>query len=275
MDYLERVTVVKQTLPAFSIPERAVRTVVYDFNGTLAENVQGETLEYYTRRLSEALEPLLALSDEQVAVRLEEKGIAVKGKNLSAKMREFVVESVRNPKRGTKAREVYYDLLESAMGKGLLVPRVLPDVLADGNSLDKEKLLGLSLVAFSRGTQSMLDKLLVLSGLKGKIDEIYSSIDFGGEKKAEAYVGLYKQMLLDHRIPTRFYDDEFDIVKEILFFRLAVQQSAPHFEVVWVDRKNEVGLRKEELSELEVAVKKIMPYAKLEDFMKIRSNLAD
>ncbi len=231
--------------------KKLVKCVVYDFNGTLAPDFKEQALAYYRARLEEQLEPLKTVSDLELENDLQNAGfIASDRSKIGAKLSKLVLERVARPKRGTTAREVYYDLVEIALEKRLIDAKALPDALDSKNLLNKEKNEGWRIVALSRGTQSLLDKYLAASGLDAVVERIYSTIEFGGEKTKKAYLGCVRQLEKDGFDAKRFYEDEFDNVKQMFASGLELakeRKTAYPFEIVWVDRLGELAAKKKEI----------------------------
>lgn len=227
------------------------KCAVYDFNGTLAPDLKEQAMAYYKARLEEQLEPLAGVPDAELENDLAKAGfIASERAKIGARLAKIVLERIARPKRGTKAREVYYDLVEIALEKRLIDAKALPDALAPNNLLNKEKKEGWRIVALSRGTQSLLDKYLKASGLNEVIERIYSTIEFGGEKTKRAYVGCVARLERDGFDARRFYEDEFDNVKQMFAAGLELakeRESAFPFEIVWVDRLGELSKRRKEI----------------------------
>ena len=228
------------------------KCVVYDFNGTLAPDFKEQAMQYYRTRLEDVLEPLTQARDLELENDLQNAGfIASERSKIGVKLAAIVLECVARPKRGTKAREVYYDLVEIALEKRLIDAKALPDALDSKNLLNKEKKEGWRIVALSLGTQSLLDKYLAASGLDAAVERIYSTIEFGGEKTKKAYIGCIERLAADGFDAKRFYEDEFDNVKQM--FAAGLELSDEHgypFEIIWVDRNGELAAKKKELQTL-------------------------
>ncbi len=243
------------------------KTAVYDLNGTLVPSVTFEAMAHYERKLVEIMGPLEGVKDDEAKKSLKENGIGIEGKNISKKIRSFVIESIKQPKRGTKARGIYYDLLELAYERGEISTKALPDALAEGNTIDRDKKEGLWIVALSRGSDTLLAKILKFSGLDGKIEKIYSTLPFGGEKTAQAYAGVYALLKKDGLKPVRFYEDEFPNVRQLFEFGISIARKRYPFEIVWVNRNGES--REKEILAMEEKFREKTSGGSFGDFFRI------
>ncbi|MFH0973669.1 MAG: hypothetical protein V1817_02695, partial [Candidatus Micrarchaeota archaeon] len=255
------------------------KCVVYDFNGTLAPDFKKQAMAYYRARLEDALEPLVAAPDAELENELMKAGfIASERSKIGSRLSRIVLERIARPKRGTKARQVYYDLLEAALEKGAIDAKALPDALSPKSVIRKERREGWRVVALSRGTQSLLDKYLKASGLGEVIERIYSTIEFGGEKTKSAYIGCIKRLEKDGFDARRFYEDEFDNVKQMFAAGLELareRESVFPFEIVWVDRLGEIEKKKKEIGALraEYGKAKTTGWAEFEAIFKVARDL--
>ncbi|MFH1443179.1 MAG: hypothetical protein ABIG96_04050 [Candidatus Micrarchaeota archaeon] len=199
------------------------KAALYDFNGTLVE-MKG-TGGIYERKIREMLEPMNQnASDRKIA--------------------KYVLNKVKSPKRGTKAREVYYDFLELAIERGEVKMVAFPDVFKKGNAIENDRKAGLKIISFSRGTDALMKKSMEASGTTRIIGKMYSSIPYGGEKTAACYSGFFLDLLKERKLIVKSYEDEWQNVREMLIADLALavllkMQSLP-FQIIWVDRKNEI-----------------------------------
>ena len=206
------------------------KVALYDFNGTLVKEIGGESRRYFVAKLKALLEPL---SDE--------------------KLRSLVLEKISMPERGTKAREVYYDFLEMGLEKGEINPIVFKDVYASNNLIERDRKEGLKIISLSRGTDSLLRKILKASGLSETVQEIHSTIPYGGEKTAECYFDFFLDCLKRKQFIVKSYEDEFGNLQNMFCADVALAlklnlKSLP-FKIIWVNRKKEN--RKKEIQEME------------------------
>lgn len=259
--------------------KRLKKCVVYDFNGTLAPDFKEQSLAYYKTRVEEQLEPLAQTPDNEIENDLLSAGfLVIERKKIGERLARLVLERVARPKRGTKAREVYYNLVEIALEKRSIDAKALPDALAPRNLLRKEKKAGWRIVALSRGTQSLLCKYLAASGLASVVERIYSTIEFGGEKTKRAYLGCVKRLERDGFDARRFYEDEFPNVQQMFAagLELAHEQKSEStfpFEVIWVDRNEELKKRRKEIAALRADYEKKEFKHPFNEVFKITKNL--
>ncbi|HLD75598.1 MAG TPA: hypothetical protein VI874_01145 [Candidatus Norongarragalinales archaeon] len=220
--------------------KRLKKTVVYDFNGTLVPAITKQGMAWYRHELKKAMGPLLEINSKALEELAAKKGIRLNGKNLQKKLANLVLDVLSKPKRGTPAREVYYDLQEIAFERGIIPSKALWDAASPKSTLIRERKQGYRLVGLSRGTQTLLDKLLLFSGLSEKVERIFTTHEAGGEKTAQAYAHVYAGFKRKRYLPVRFYEDEFDNVEQLFLFGLSIAKKKYPFQVIWVDRKKQL-----------------------------------
>ena len=213
----------------FSQMEKAA---LYDLNGTLVGEFSDKGWEYFEEKLKALLEPI---------------------KKDDEKTFNLVLEKIRKPKRGTKAREVYYDFLEMALEKKAIIPKAFGDVFLSDNSISRDMKENLKIISLSRGTDSLLDKIVKAGGLSETLQEIHSTIPYGGEKTAECYFEFFLDCLKRKQFIVKSYEDEFGNLQNMFCADVALAlklnlKSLP-FKIIWVNRKKEN--RKKEIEELE------------------------
>lgn len=223
---------------------------LYDFNGTLVSDMKGSGMEIYKRKLFQAFGPLLETGNGEIIKIFGKNGLTIAGKNSTGKkfpksLSESVISLIKSPKRGTKARDIYYDFLELAVERGEIGLRAFPDVFMKGNLIEKDREAGLAIISLSRGTDSILKKSLDASGTGKIIDKMYSTIPFGGEKNAECYYGFYMELLAKGIRVTKSYEDEWKNVEAMFEADLALgvrlKLRAPPFKIIWIDRAKDRG----------------------------------
>ncbi|MFH0972178.1 MAG: hypothetical protein V1835_06460 [Candidatus Micrarchaeota archaeon] len=206
------------------------KVALYDFNGTLVE-MKG-TAGIYERKIREMLEPMMGTAKDR-------------------KIANYAVEKIKSPRRGTKAREVYYDFLELAIERGEVKMIPFPDVFMKGNAIERDMRAGLKIISFSRGTDILMVKSIEASKTGTIIEKMYSSIPYGGEKTAECYFGFFADLLKGKKLIAKSYEDEWGNVADMLIAEMALSAKTgmPQFEINWVDRK---GIQKSMKTDLEL-----------------------
>ena len=214
-------SLVKQKIPLPKANWRLLeKCALYDYNGTLENGAGSKARAYYRKRLAQALAPLG--DKKQVA---------------------SIVAAVYNPPRGSKARNVYYDLLEIGLAHGDIKVELFAEVKARGHSaLSRDKLSGLRLLSLSRGTQTLMDAHLHKSGLAGLIERIYSTDPYGGSKDAQCYFLFFLDLLREGALVVKSYEDEWQNFEDMFAADLALAiklKREPPFKCIWVDRKGQ------------------------------------
>lgn|GEM_PF-6768907 len=219
------------------------RVALYDLNGTLASDLKGPGMARYGEMLKHQLAWVEALSDETVKKVFEKNEAELKGGLLGKKVADSVWELAKEPPRGTKAREVYYDLLELWVRRGEAGVTVFPEVWKPDGAIARDKKMGLEVITLSRGLLRLLNVVMATSKLDRVIDKTYSAIPYGGEKTAQCYYLFLLDLLKERKWVVRAYEDEPGNLEGLLAAGIALSHalelSDVPFEVVWVDRKRE------------------------------------
>lgn len=223
---------------------KALRKVaLYDFNGTLASDMRGAGMEKYGKALEDQLSVIANAEDSKIIDAFEKKGIKLHGNGLGRAVADVAWELAKEPPRGTKAREAYYDLLELWIRRGEAGVSVFPDVWKKGNAIERDKKQGLQVVALSRGVQKLLDVILQVSRLDSVVEKIYSTIPYGAEKTAKCYYLFMLDLLKEKKLVVKAYEDEIENVEGLLAADIALAakleiEEVP-YEIIWVDRAGE------------------------------------
>ncbi|MFH1750862.1 MAG: hypothetical protein ABH863_04235 [Candidatus Micrarchaeota archaeon] len=263
------------------------KAALYDFNGTLVSDMKGSGMELYEKRLRQAFGPLMEIEDEKIIQELGKNGIEIggnikKGFNLANPLAESIIALIKTPRRGTKAREIYYDFVELAVEREEIGIKPFPDVVAKGNRIDSDRREGLSIISLSRGTDSILKKSIEASGTEKIIDKMYSTIPYGGEKTAECYYKFYHAMLGKGIQITKSYEDEWKNIEGMLIcnFALAIKlklRSLP-FKIIWIAREGKRNGPTDELRAFEREFSRLKEKHKWEgnfsSYFGIKSGLA-
>ncbi len=218
------------------------KVALYDFNGTLVSDMKENGGEGYARHLEEVMIPLRELRDEEFAKDLKDKGIEIKGEGIVEKLAGLVIEKVKNPKRGTKAKEAYYDYLEIAIERGEVKLEAFPEVFEKGNLIERDRKEGLEIISLSRGTDGILEKSMKVAKVGGIIERMYSTIPYGAEKTVKCYFEFFIDLLREDKLMVRGYEDEWDNVGNMFIADMALTVSLElkelPFEVWWIDRRS-------------------------------------
>ncbi|HLC48704.1 MAG TPA: hypothetical protein VJI13_06530 [Candidatus Norongarragalinales archaeon] len=237
-------------------PARLARkAALYDFNGTLVSDMKGSGMDNYETKLRQAFGPLREMEDGEIIKAFGKNGITIRGlgkkgvgiegnkrkdKNLAKPLAESIISIIKSPKRGTKAREIYYDFLELAVERGEISMEPFPDAFAKGNCIEKDRKAGLSIISLSRGTDRLLQKSIDASGTRGIISKMYSTIPYGGEKTAECYYRFFIELMNKGTLIVKCYEDELANVEGMMVadMALAIKMGlgAPPFKIIWIDR---------------------------------------
>jgi len=223
----------------------AKKVALYDFNGTLASDIRGAGMEKYGSALKNQLSVIEKIDGDKISGAFARHGIKLQGSILGKAVARAVWDLAREPPRGTKAREAYYDLLELWVRRGEAGVSVFPDVLKKGNAIDRDKKEGLEVISLSRGPQGMLEVILKVSGLDSVVSRIYSTIPYGGEKSAECYYRFMLDLLKEGKTVAKAYEDETGNLEGLLAADIALAEKMAlaevPYEIIWVDRKGECG----------------------------------
>ncbi|MEK6954107.1 MAG: hypothetical protein AABX01_03810 [Candidatus Micrarchaeota archaeon] len=221
------------------------KAALYDFNGTLVSTMTDEGMRNYERKLGEQLGPLMEIGDDAIIRDAKKEGFEIMGKNLGKKLSKFILQAIKTPRRGTKAREAYYDFMELALERGEMKIKPVLDAFAKGNFIESDRREGLKLISLSRGTDALLQKSLKASGFSGIIEKMYSSIPYGGEKGARGYFEFYLDRLNEGISIVKCYEDEWRNVEGLVIADIALAAKLgfknPPFEIYWIDRGNVRG----------------------------------
>lgn len=214
---------------------------LYDLNGTLASDMRGAGLEHYADSLKRQLSILETLPDSDVQTAFARHGLRLEGKDAGRGMARAVAELVREPARGTSARDVYYDLMELRVRRGEAGASAFDDVFLKGNALSRDRKEGLALLSLSRGPKRLLEAVLQAAKLDAAIDRVYSTLPYGAEKTAKCYFLFYLDLLREGFRVVRAYEDEPPNLAGLLAANIALAArldlKEPPFSIVWVDRK--------------------------------------
>ncbi|MEW5955213.1 MAG: hypothetical protein AB1626_01600 [Candidatus Micrarchaeota archaeon] len=185
--------------------------IVYDLNGTLARQMPSEGKTLYRKHLADALSVLdsAAASDLAAALGVSVKQAAELKEATGSKggLAKALAGFCSNPPRGSTARTVYYKALYAAKAVGELSPQAI-----DGakTQLEKTRRQGFANIAFSRGPEYFLKHLVEATGLLPLLDEIYSTDEFGFDKKKGTYAALKTVLAQRGYRVERVYEDELE-----------------------------------------------------------------
>ncbi|MFH1200678.1 MAG: hypothetical protein V1708_06445, partial [Candidatus Micrarchaeota archaeon] len=153
----------------------AKKAALYDFNGTLASDLRGSGMENYGLALRRQLSVIEKIDGDRISGAFAKHGIKMQGSIIGKAVAQSVWELACEPPRGTKARDVYYDLLELWVRRGTAGVTVFPEVWSKGNAIDRDRREGLEIISLSRGPQGMLEVILQVSKLDSVVGKIYST----------------------------------------------------------------------------------------------------
>ncbi len=223
---------------------------VFDLNGTIIEKDSGpKAQEFYKKILNEILDPFSQLSLQEISAVLQKAGLKVEydisnEDEIKQNLKNYILASIYNPPKYTKARERFYDMAEFYFRKGEIGVETYENARDQKTFLMRDKKEGFKILCLTKGTigaaQAMLEGLKILD----LFDEEYSTIPFGNIKNAETFVNFFVEMLIKNKyLLKKFYDDEKTVIAEIfaagaMLVKLLELKAYP-FEIYWIDRDEE------------------------------------
>lgn len=228
--------------------------IICDFNGVLVEkDISPKINAAYKERIQLMFDPLVSQSDAEVKNKLLQRGIKItseNGSSITKSLRDFVADECYQPKKGTPARKIVYDLAEPLFETGEIKVTLYGDVkpfLETASKKFKVKVL-------TRGTESLVTKICKGIGIYDLVGNPDSTISFGNTKTAETFIRYYFDELKNNRKIEFIVEDEFEAVQELIlascWITAATNASTPAFRVWWVDRDNEEKTFVDQLKQL-------------------------
>ncbi|GEM_PF-6026184 len=228
-------------------PPKTKPVCVLDLNGVLTEkDITPKLNALYKEKIKLMFDPLTRKSETEVNQLLEQKGLHVQSKSnapLAQQLRDFAADTCFEPAKGTAARQIAYDLAESAFDSKEITPTVYPDALTFCTKAAKNR----RLAVLSRGTKSLLSKMVSSSTLSPFIAQTESTIPFGNAKTAETFIHYYLHVRTIGEQIAEILEDEFDAVSELVLASAWLSKQfptrKPAIRIIWVDRDNELAQR--------------------------------
>lgn len=227
---------------------------ILDLNGVLIEkDVTPKLNQLYQTKIRLMFDPLVTKSEPEVQTLLKTKGLEIKSTSrtpIAEQLREFVAETCFEPAKGTPSRKIAYDLAETAFDSKEITATEYPDAKPFCIRAAKTA----ELIVLSRGSESLLSKMVRASSLSPQIARTESTIPYGNAKTAETFIRYYLHQSSDGNQIAEFLEDEFDAILELVLASawLGRQLKLPSlaFQIVWVDRDSELKEKKIQYKEL-------------------------